>query len=85
MVPAIPSLLQGGAAWTKLAGPPNNTQAFTVAAKSGTIAPQTPNTVYSLTQTDIPKAIEAVLDNHESYQQAFSEPAVRDHCPYHGG
>jgi multiple sugar transport system substrate-binding protein len=85
VVPAIPSALQGGAAWTKLAGPPNNTQAFTVAAKSGTIAPQTPNTVYSLTQTDIPKAIEGVVDNHESYQQAFSELQSEITAQYHGG
>jgi hypothetical protein len=28
--------------------------------------------VYNLSQTAIPKAIEAVVDNHESYSQAFS-------------
>jgi multiple sugar transport system substrate-binding protein len=72
VVPAIPSLLGAGSVWQKLPGPPDNVSAFTVAAKTGTIAPQTPNTVYNLTQTDIPKAIEAVLDNHESYAQAFS-------------
>ena len=72
VVPAIPSLLGTGSTWQKLPGPPTNVGAFTIAAKTGTIAPQTPNTVYNLTQTDIPKAIEAVLDNHESYAQAFS-------------
>jgi len=72
VVPAIPSALTSGAAWQKLPGPPDNVTAFTTAAQTGTIAPQTPNTVYNLSQTAIPKAIEAVVDNHESYSQAFS-------------
>jgi multiple sugar transport system substrate-binding protein len=71
VVPAIPSLLANGSVWQKLPGPPYNAGAFTIAAQTGTIAPQTPNTVYNLTQTDIPKAIEAVVDEHESYSQAF--------------
>jgi multiple sugar transport system substrate-binding protein len=71
VVPAIPSALKSSALWQKLPGPPDNVGAFTIAAKSGTIAPQTPNTVYNLTQTDIPKAIEAVVDEHESYAKAF--------------
>src|ERR1700761_2538513 len=71
VVPAIPSALTSGAAWQKLPGPPDNVQAFTIAAQTGTIAPQTPNTVYNLTQTAIPKAIEGVVDGHESYSQAF--------------
>jgi multiple sugar transport system substrate-binding protein len=71
VVPAVASLLTKGSAWQKLPGPPDNVGAFTIAAQTGTIAPQTPNTVYNLTQTDIPKAIEAVVDNHESYAQAF--------------
>jgi multiple sugar transport system substrate-binding protein len=71
VVPAIPSLLTAGSAWQKLPSPPENVGAFTIAADTGTIAPQTPNTVYNLTETDIPKAIEAVVDNHESYAQAF--------------
>jgi multiple sugar transport system substrate-binding protein len=71
VVPAIPSLLTADATWQKLPSPPGNVGAFTVAADTGTIAPQTPNTVYNLTQTDIPKAIEGVVDSHESYAQAF--------------
>jgi ABC-type glycerol-3-phosphate transport system substrate-binding protein len=71
VVPAIPSALTSSALWQKLPGPPDNVGAFTIAAKSGTIAPQTPNTVYNLTQTDIPKAIEAVVDEHQSYAKAF--------------
>jgi multiple sugar transport system substrate-binding protein len=71
VVPAIPALLTTGSVWQKLPGPPYNVGAFTIAAQTGTIAPQTPNTVYNLTQTDIPKAIEGVIDAHESYAQAF--------------
>jgi multiple sugar transport system substrate-binding protein len=71
VVPAVASLLTKGAAWQKLPGPPYNVDAFTIAAQTGTIAPQTPNTVYNLTQTDIPKAIEGVVDGHQSYASAF--------------
>lgn len=85
VVPAIPSALKSGASWESLPGPPNNTQAFATAAKTGTIAPQSPNTVYSLTQTDIPKAIEAVVDEHESYQQAFGELQQQITAQYHKG
>ena len=72
VVPAIPSALQAGALWTKLPGPPDNVQAFAIAAKSGLIAPQTPGTVYSLSQVDIPKAIELVTEDHQSDKQAFT-------------
>lgn len=85
VVPAIPSALTSGASWQKLPGPPDNVGAYTIAAKTGTIAPQTPNTVYNLTQTDIPKAIEAVLDNHESYAQAFSTINTAINAEYHRG
>lgn len=84
VVPAIPSALSKGAAWQKLPGPPDNVQAYTIAAKSGTIAPQTPRTVYSLTQTDIPKAIEAVVDSHQSYEQAFGQLNTAINAAYNG-
>jgi multiple sugar transport system substrate-binding protein len=83
VVPAIPSLLGSGTTWQKLPGPPDNVGAFTIAADTGTIAPQTPNTVYNLTQTDIPKAIEAVVDSHESYSQAFSAINTAINAAYH--
>lgn len=85
VVPAIPSALTSGAAWQKLPGPPDNVGAFTTAAKTGTIAPQTPNTVYNLTQTDIPKAIEAVVDSHESYAKAFSSMNAAINAAYPKG
>lgn len=85
VVPAIPSALTSGAAWQKLPGPPDNVGAFTTAAKTGTIAPQTPNTVYNLTQTAIPKAIEGVVDNHESYSKAFSAMNMAVNAAYSKG
>ena len=85
VVPAIPSALTSGAAWQKLPGPPDNVGAFSTAAKTGTIAPQTPNTVYNLTQTAIPKAIEGVVDSHESYSQAFSSMNAAVNAAYPKG
>jgi multiple sugar transport system substrate-binding protein len=61
IVPAEAALLGKHAIWRTLPGPPANTGAFTTAALSGLIAPQTPNTVFNLTETAIPKAIEEVL------------------------
>jgi multiple sugar transport system substrate-binding protein len=72
-VPAIPSLLSEGSLWQKLPGPPYNVSAYKIAAQSGFIAPKTPSTVYNAVQTDVPKAIEAVLDEHQSYAQAFGD------------
>jgi ABC-type glycerol-3-phosphate transport system substrate-binding protein len=85
VVPAIPSALTSGAAWQKLPGPPDNVGAFSTAAQTGTIAPQTPNTVYNLTQTAIPKAIEGVVDSHESYSQAFSSMNAAVNAAYPKG
>jgi multiple sugar transport system substrate-binding protein len=71
IVPAEPSLLGPTAIWRKLPGPPANTGAFTTAALGGLIAPQTPGTVFNLTETDIPKTIEKVLAG-ESIASAFT-------------
>jgi ABC-type glycerol-3-phosphate transport system substrate-binding protein len=83
VVPAVASLLTKSAVWQKLPGPPENVDAFTIAAQTGTIAPQTPNTVYNLTQTDIPKAIEAVVDGHQSYAAAFGTINQAINAQYH--
>jgi multiple sugar transport system substrate-binding protein len=73
VVPSVTSGLGPNALWRKLPGPPSNVNAFAIAARAGLIAPQTPKTVYSLSQTDIPKAIEAVVDEHQSYKTAFGQ------------
>lgn len=73
VIPATQAAFQPSALWQHLPPPPSNNQAFITAAKTGIIAPQTPNAVYNLVLTDIPKAIQAVVDNHESYAQAFGQ------------
>jgi multiple sugar transport system substrate-binding protein len=73
VIPATSAALQPSALWQHLPPPPANNQAFITAAKTGIIAPQTPNSVYNLVLTDVPKAIQAVVDNHESYAQAFGQ------------
>jgi multiple sugar transport system substrate-binding protein len=73
VIPATSAALQSSALWQHLPGPPANNQAFITAAKTGIIAPQTPNAVYNLVLNEVPKAIQAVVDNHQSYQQAFGQ------------
>lgn len=73
VIPATSAALEPSALWQHLAPPPANNQAFITAAKTGIIAPQTPNAVYNLVLTNVPKAIQAVVDNHEPYAQAFGQ------------
>jgi hypothetical protein len=42
-----------------------------IAADTATIAPQTPGTVFTLSNTDIPNAVTAVTTGHQSYAKAF--------------
>jgi multiple sugar transport system substrate-binding protein len=71
VVPPTPSGLTPGQLWEKLPGPPQNTPAFAIAAKAGSVAPEMPGTSFTTATTDITKAVEAVLETHESYAQAF--------------
>jgi len=63
IVPAVTSIAADPTAvWATLSKNPANNAAYTLAADSvQAIAPQTPGTVYSDSQTNIPNAIEAVL------------------------
>jgi ABC-type glycerol-3-phosphate transport system substrate-binding protein len=62
VVPAVTSLLSGkNAIWTRLKSNPVNNQAFTIAAQSATIAPQTPGTVFSDSVTMISNMVQSVL------------------------
>ena len=63
IVPAVTSIAADPTAvWATLSKNPANNAAYTLAANSvQAIAPQTPGTVYSDSQTNIPNAIEAVL------------------------
>ncbi|MGH3217636.1 MAG: extracellular solute-binding protein [Streptosporangiaceae bacterium] len=73
VIPATSAAFQPSALWQHLSPPPANNQAFITAAKTGIIAPQTPNAVYNLVLTDVPKAIQAVVDDHQSYAKAFGQ------------
>jgi multiple sugar transport system substrate-binding protein len=72
VVPATPAGLTPGQLWETLAAPPGNTQAYVIAAKAGSVAPEMPGTAFTSFQTDATKAVQAVLESHQSYQQAFS-------------
>jgi ABC-type glycerol-3-phosphate transport system substrate-binding protein len=72
VVPATPAGLSPGQLWEKLAAPPGNTQAYVTAAKAGSVAPEMPGTAFTSFQTDATKAVEAVLESHQSYKQAFT-------------
>jgi len=63
IVPAVTSIAADPTAtWATLPKNPANNAAYTIAANSvQAIAPQTPGTVYSDSQTNIPNAIESVL------------------------
>jgi hypothetical protein len=73
IVPAVTSIAADPSApWTKFAGNPVNNAAYSISAATvQAIAPQTPGTVYSDSQTTIPNMIESVL-NGTSLQTALN-------------
>ncbi len=72
VVPAVPSLFGLNELWRKLPGPPANESAFVTAASQGLVAPQVPGVAFNTSATDIPKAIEAVVDSGQSISKAFT-------------
>ena len=72
VVPAVPSLFGPNELWRKLPGPPANESAFVTAASQGLVAPQVPGVAFNTSATDIPKAIESVVDSGESITKAFT-------------
>ena len=72
VVPAVPSLFGPNELWRKLPGPPANESAFVTAASQGLVAPQVPGVAFNTSATDIPKAIESVVDSGESVAKAFT-------------
>jgi multiple sugar transport system substrate-binding protein len=71
VVPAVASLNGPDALWRTQPGGPANSEAYVIAAKTATLAPQTPGTVFTLSNTDIPNAVTAVTTGHQSYAKAF--------------
>ena len=72
VVPAVASLNGPTALWRTLSGGPANSEAYVIAANTATIAPQTPGTVFSLSNTDIPNAVTAATTGHGSIAKAFT-------------
>jgi len=85
IVPAVVSIAANPkAVWATLPNNPANNAAYTIAANSvQAIAPQTPGTVYSDSQTNIPNAIEAVLAG-ASLSSAFTTLQSETETDYKG-
>jgi fructose-specific phosphotransferase system IIC component len=60
------------AVWRTQSGGPANSSAYVTAAATATIAPQTPGTVFTLSNTDVPAAVTAATTGHESIAKAFT-------------
>lgn len=73
VVPAVASLNGPTALWRTQPGGPANSEAYVIAANTATIAPQTPGTVFTLSNTDIPNAVTAATTGHQSIAKAFTK------------
>ncbi len=73
VVPAVASLNGPDALWRTQTGGPANSEAYVIAADTATIAPQTPGTVFTLSNTDIPNAVTAATTGHQSIAKAFTK------------
>jgi hypothetical protein len=82
VVPAVASLNGPNALWRHLKGGPANSVAYVIAADSATIAPQTPGTVFTLSNTDIPNAVTAATTGHESISKAFGKLQAEMNAAY---
>lgn len=60
------------ALWRTQSGGPANSEAYVIAADTATIAPQTPGTVFTLSNTDVPNAVTAATTGHQSVAKAFT-------------
>ncbi|HTW10555.1 MAG TPA: extracellular solute-binding protein, partial [Acidimicrobiales bacterium] len=72
VVPAVASLNGPTALWRTQPGGPANSEAYVIAANTATIAPQTPGTVFTLSNTDVPNAVTAATTGGESIAKAFT-------------
>jgi hypothetical protein len=71
-VPAEPSLNGPHALWRTEPGGPANTAAYAIAAATATIAPQSPGNVFTLSNIDVPEAVQAATIGHQSIKTAFT-------------
>ncbi len=77
VVPAVASLNGPTALWRTHPGGPANSEAYVIAANTATIAPQTPGTVFTLSNTDVPNAVTAATTGHQCIAKAFTNLQAR--------
>lgn len=80
VIPAVPSLNGASAEWRHLAGGPGanqsfptNNNAWSIDASKAIIAPQTPGTVFTSSNTDIPNFVEDVTTGQESLTTGLTQ------------
>jgi hypothetical protein len=91
VIPAVPSLNGPSAAWRHLAGGPapdtsfpTNNNAWTIDASKAIIAPQTPGTVFTQSNTDVPNFVQAVTTGQESLSAGLSKLQSQMNAAYAG-
>jgi hypothetical protein len=92
IIPAVPSLNGPSAAWRHLTGGPGPGQTFpsnnspwSFDASKAIIAPQTPGTVFTQSNTDVPNFVQDVTTGHESLAAGLSQLQSEMNTAYHGG
>jgi hypothetical protein len=80
IIPAIPSLNSAAAEWRHLAGGPGpnqsfpkNNNAWSFDAAKAIIAPQTPGTVFTSSNTDVPNFVQDVTTHEENLKAGLSQ------------
>lgn len=80
VIPAVPTLNGANAEWRHLAGGPGpnesfptNNNAWSIDAAKAIIAPQTPGTVFTLSNTAVPNFVQSVTTGQESLNAGLSK------------
>jgi multiple sugar transport system substrate-binding protein len=81
-VPAVGSQLGSDAAWRSIDVGTANTDAYAVAAEQSVATPIAPGDAYNVAMSQIKTAIEAVVVNGESYEDAFGALAQQVDAAY---
>jgi hypothetical protein len=91
VIPSVPSLNGPTAEWRHLAGGPGpnqsfpqNNNAWSIDAKYAIIAPQTPGTVFTTSNTDVPNFVQAVTTGSESLTAGLSQLQSQMNAAYSG-
>jgi hypothetical protein len=91
IIPAAAALNGPSAEWRHLAGGPGpnqsfptNNNAWSIDAAKAIIAPQTPGTVFTESNTDVPNFVEAVTTGAESLSAGLSQLQSQMNAAYSG-